>query len=160
MVQNRVLIIFLVAFVLAGVVTIANADVVQPIMTIRADYVWNASGGFTMNEGELVALQYYPPNTFKFQFVGGLVLLDWMWFEGEVMTFNATMPNPSLEGAWLPFQVDYGFRGGIQHWGVRIGIDHWCYHTGGIYGVEFPERYGGVTSVFIEYDFTRMKYYK
>jgi hypothetical protein len=133
---------------------------IQPIMSIRADYIWDVSGQFALESGQFAGGQIYPPNTFTFDIKVGMIIVDWLWFEAELMTYNSLVADPSLQGMFAPFQVDYGFRGGIQHWGVRVGLDHWCYHPGKIYGYDYPEKYGGVTSVFIEFDVERMRFYK
>ena len=70
-------------------------------------------------------------------------------------TFNGFLDWNPAGGMFSPYQSDYGFRGGLQKYGVRLGYEHWCYHPI-VAGNMFIWKVGGQDTVYIDFSLKRL----
>lgn len=122
----------------------------QPKLNFTTEMFWGSNYFYE-------PVDNYPDSTVVERISVGGVGFGWVLVEGMFDTYmQPPFGNGSSSKFFAPYQIDYGNRIGITHWGVTLGWEHWCYHPVQTYGDDYTERYGGNSSVYIGFDLAEM----
>lgn len=149
-------VIFLSVIILMVVTFKSYGDWFEPIMNIRMSYNLDDDVELAYDNGNFALVDILPSNTIAFDITVGMILWKFLWAEGQFITYNAFLDFNPMGGMFSPYQMEYGFRGGLQWKGFRIGYEHWCYHpikASSTYN--YTQRFGGVDQVYIEFNMSR-----
>jgi len=131
-------------------------DWIEPIMNLKISYNLDESFELIDDSGYLVVVDYLPAGTIFLDITVGAELLQYTFIEGEFDTAMLFGDMNPMDGMFLPFQMDYGVRAGVQFAGVRIAYEHHCYHPIEIYHESYAvKKYGGYDRVYLEFDLNR-----
>ena len=118
----------------------------------------NDSLSLMVDDGKIKVFDYFPEGTIVFDVTVGAELFEYTWIEGQFKTYMLLSDWNPIGGMFSPFQMEYGFRAGVQLNGVRLGYEHWCYHPVSVYNENYAaELYGGYDRIFLEYNIQRSK---
>lgn len=106
----------------------------SPIVTSDFSYTWN---------GKILNQEF--PNALAITDITlGTVLFNYLWVEGQVITYYENIKTSKTSGHLDPFVTDYGVRAGLQQFGMRIGYERFYYQA------------GTTDTVFVKFDLERL----
>ena len=126
---------------------------IEPIMTVEMGYM--LGDGYTVaiqDAYPMVLFDVTPKGTIDLDITVGAELFKYLWLEGQFITYMTLIDLNPMNGMFSPFQMEYGFRAGLQLKGLRLGYEHWCYHPIEVYGDRTVKRFGGIDRVFLQYN--------
>ena len=150
--MKKFIIIFFI-LVAAG----AHADSwFDPILTMKVG-LFKGNDMLVTYDGNVIAAEQFPDWTVGLDLKAGGILFNWIWIEGQMVTWTEPPVPGGPTNYFAPYQSDYWFRVGLQQWGIRLGWEHSCYHPTLTWGDNYAQRYGGKDQLFIEFDLERLR---